>query len=132
MRRNLIGASVVAGLSVLAWVGWLGWDSEYQVDAITGSQSGPYEAWQVAGCAVTLLGVLVGALVARVHPVIASVALTLAFTVAWTWQAAATDDSGMFGVGAILLLAGLSSGTALVSVIVTALRSDRPGRTAAA
>jgi hypothetical protein len=132
MKRNLVGVPVVAGLSVLAWAGWLGWDDEYQVDAITGAQSGPYQAWQVVGCAVTLLVVLVGALISRVHPVLAAAAMTVAFTAAWTWQAARTDDSGLFGVGAILLFGGLASATALVSVIVAAVSARRPGRPAAA
>ncbi|MFC3502502.1 hypothetical protein ACFOOK_16205 [Micromonospora krabiensis] len=119
------GALVVALLSATSWYAWLGWDTGYRVDPVTGATSGPYEVWQVVGCALTLLVVLVGALLAGVRPVLASAALTLAFTAAWTAAAASRDDSGLYAVGAVLLLVGLAVGTAVVAAVV---RAVRPGR----
>ncbi|HLL68642.1 MAG TPA: hypothetical protein VK453_23440 [Micromonosporaceae bacterium] len=121
-RFQALGVLAVAVCSALSWVAWLGWDQQYQVDPVTGVGSGPYEAWQVIGCALSLLTLFVGALLAGVRPLPASAALVLAFTAAWTIQAARTDDTGLYGVGMILLLVGLSMATALVSVLTLALR----------
>jgi hypothetical protein len=121
-RFQVVGVTTIATFSALSWFAWMGWDQEYQVDAATGSQSGPYETWQVAGCALTLLVLFVGALLAGVRPLPASAALALAFTAAWTAQAARADATGLYGVGTIMLLAGLSAATAVVSVVVLRLR----------
>jgi hypothetical protein len=51
--------------------------------------------------------------------------MTVAFTAAWTAAAASTDDTGMYGVGAILLLLGLAAGTTAVSMMVLGLRRLR-------
>jgi hypothetical protein len=119
---QVLGALAVAALSVGAWYGWLGWDTTYQIDPITQVSSGPYEAWQVIGCALSLLVVFVGALLAGVRPLVASAALTLAFTAAWTATAAPRDETGLYGVGMILLLVGLAMATAVVSLVVLGLR----------
>ena len=52
----------------------------------------------------------------------ASAALTLAFTAAWTAEAAPRDVTGLYGVGMLMLLAGLSVGTFVVSVVILGLR----------
>jgi hypothetical protein len=119
---QVIGVLVVAALSALLWYAWMGWDSQYQVDPVTQVASGPYEAWQVIGCALSLLVLLVGALVAGVRPLLASAALTLAFTAAWTATAARQDETGMYGVGVIMLLVGLAAATAVVSLVVLGVR----------
>nr|WP_296072670.1 hypothetical protein [uncultured Actinoplanes sp.] len=116
------GAAGVAVLSALVWFAWLGRDHEYQVDPVTGAQSGPYETWQVVGCALSLLVVFVGALVAGIRPLPAPAALTVAFTAAWTVSASRSDTSGLYVVGTVLLLAGLSAATAAVAAVVSRLR----------
>jgi hypothetical protein len=118
-----LGVLAVAVLSALSWLAWMGWDDQYQVDPATGVASGPYEAWQVIGCALSLLVVFVGALLAGVRPWMACAALTLAFTAAWTAQAAPDDETGMFGVGVIMLLVGLSVATIVVSAVTVGLRN---------
>ena len=118
---QVAGAVAVALLSALSWFLWMGWDSEYQI--VDGVASGPYEAWQVVGCALSLLVVYVGALVLGLRPLLAAPALILAFTTAWTVQAAGEDETGMYGVGTIALLIGLTAGTALVSAVVLPLRA---------
>jgi hypothetical protein len=116
------GALAVAVLSAALWFAWMGWDTQYQVDPHTQVASGPYETWQVAGCVVSLLVVFVGALLAGLRPLWASVALTVAFTAAWTATASADDETGLYGVGTILLLLGLSAATTVVSLVVLGLR----------
>jgi len=120
----------VVGISVLAaaaWAGWLGWDHEYQIDPVSQIASGPYESWQVVGAALSLVVLLIGALVAGVRPLLAGGAVALGFTAAWTVDAARTDDTGLYGAGAILLLLGLTVGCAAVSAVTLAvLRRARP------
>jgi len=122
-RFQLLGVLAVALLSASAWLAWLGWDHQYQVDPATGVESGPYEAWQVIGCALSLLVLFVGALLAGVRPWLAGAALTLAFTAAWTAQAAPDDESGMYGVGMIMLLVGLSVATVVVAAVTLGLQN---------
>ena len=114
LLTELLGLLAVAAATVATWWVWLGWDTEYDIDPVTQSASGPYEVWQVAGC-VLCLGVIavVGALALR--PWLVPVAMTVPFTGAWSWSAASTDDSGLWFVGAVLLFAGLSVSSALVS-----------------
>jgi hypothetical protein len=123
-KRSLIGAVVLAAATVLTWYLWLGHDTEYQVDA-NGVQSGPYTTGQVAGCVLTLLVLLVAAVLLEVRPLVAAAAMTIAFTVAWTVWAASVDDSGLFVVGAMLVLGGCAAGTSIVAIATHAIR--RPG-----
>jgi hypothetical protein len=120
---QLLGVLAVAVCSASSWFAWLGWDQQYQVDPTTGVASGPYETWQVIGCALSLLALFVAALLVGVRPLSAAAALTLAFTAAWTVQAASADESGLYAVGTVLLLIGLSTATAVVSVLVLGLRA---------
>ena len=124
--RSLAGAVVLAAATVLTWWLWLGRDTEYQVDA-NGVESGPYTTGQVAGCVLSLLVLLVAAVLLGVRPLIAAAAMTIAFTVAWTAQAAASDESGLFVVGAIMVLVGSAAGTSVVALATHAIR-HRGGR----
>jgi len=112
--KELLGVLVIAGLSLAAWWAWLGWDTEYQVDPVTGNSSGPYEPFQVIGCVLTL-GVMAvaGGLVLRPLSVVA--AMTVSFTAAWAISAAASDESGLWPVGAVLVAGGMVAGTAACS-----------------
>ncbi|GLY03028.1 hypothetical protein [Actinoplanes sp. NBRC 101535] len=125
---QIVTAAMVAALSAVTWFAWLGWDSEYQIDSATGTESGPYEAWQIAGCAVSLLILLIAALLAGVRALPASAALTLGFTAAWTAQAARTDQTGLYMVGATMMVAGIGVASAIVSAIVIGLRDRRASR----
>jgi hypothetical protein len=111
---EVLGLLVVAASTVAVWWLWLGWDTDYDIDPITQSQSGPYEAWQVAGCVLSLIVVaVVGGWLLRPWTVAAT--MTVAFTVAWSWRAASVDDSGLWAVGAILVFAGMALGSAALS-----------------
>ncbi|MET8092120.1 hypothetical protein [Micromonospora sp. NPDC005220] len=113
--RALLGVLFLAAATVGAWLLWLGWDTEYDVDAQTGASSGPYQPWQVIGCVLTL--VLLAALAGtRLSPWLVAPVMTVAFTAAWSWRAAGTDDSGLWVVGGILVLVGMAVGSTLVSL----------------
>lgn len=127
-------APLVALLAAVAaaatWFGWLGWESGYVTDPATGAVSGPYSVAQVAGCVVTLL--VVGAVAGwSAAPWWVAPAITLAFTAAWTVDAAAGDDSGLFVVGAGLVLVGLALGSGLVCTLAWLLARRRRTRLAA-
>ena len=126
MHRQRVVSFAVVVLSVLAWVGWLAWDDEYQVDPGTGISSGPYEAWQVIGCVLTLLVAAVLAGVAA-RPAVAALAVTVPFTVWWSVSAARSDDTGLFLVGALLIAVGLYLGAWAVAALSGALRPRRRG-----
>jgi hypothetical protein len=49
-------------------------------------------------------------------------AAAAAFTAAWTAQAAATDETGLFLVGAILVFAGTATGTTVAALLAGLLR----------
>lgn len=122
-------AAVVALLAAACWFAWMGWDAEYQTDPVTGEVSGPYEAWQVLGCVLSLVLVTVPA-VRVLGGRRAVLVVTAAFTVAWSIAPAATDESGLWLVGAILVLVGTAAGTSLVALVVRLLRR-RPSGVAA-
>lgn len=113
---------LVALAAALCWLAWLGWDHSYQVDPLTGATSGPYQAWQVVGCALSLLVLQVAALLTGLRSLPVGAALTAGFAVPWTVQAATTDDTGLYAVGAVLLVFGLAAASALVSVVTLRLR----------
>lgn len=80
-----------------------------------GQKSGPFEAWQVAGCVLTLAALAVGAAIAR-WATTALWILPVAFTLAWSIPAASYDDTGLWGVGAIMILIGTLGGAAVLAV----------------
>jgi hypothetical protein len=119
---QLAGGFGAAVLSAASWFAWMGWDTSYDIDPVTQVASGPYQAWQVVGCGVTLLLVLVGALLLGVRAVVACAATTVAFTAAWTTTAASTDETGLFMVGAVLVLLGVAAGSAVVALLTVRWR----------
>jgi len=129
-RPTWVLVLLLSVLTVAAYVAWLAWDSTYQTDPVTGAVSGPYEAWQVVGCALTL-GVLALLAGMRRRPGVALAVVPLVFTVAWSVDAATTDESGLWLVGAVLVLAGSLAGVAAVAypAAAWARRRQRTSRT---
>ena len=124
-------AGVVLALSTVgAYLAWLAWDQEYQRDPVTGATSGPYEAWQVAGCALTL-GALAAVAGLRRRARLAVSVIPVVFTLVWSLPAAAEDETGLWVVGAALLLAGCSAGVAAASYCAEAAGRYRASRRAA-
>lgn len=114
---------IIAALTTATW--WtLGRDTTYDVDAATGAATGPYEAPQVIACVVVLVGlVVIGALVLPAW--LAVLAVSLPFTAAWTVHASSNDDSGLWVVGAVLVLVGTLVGATIVTAVARALVRTR-------
>jgi hypothetical protein len=121
VARSLIGLVLVAVATGAAFFGWLGRDTTKTLDPLTGHESGPWSTGQVAGCLLTLLVVLVAAVLLGVPALVAAAAMTVSFVLAWTATAAASDDSGMFAVGAVLVLIGMAIGTTVVALLTARL-----------
>ncbi len=107
------------------WFAWLGWDHEYyQVDGVA---QGPYRAWQVLGCALSISGAAVLAYLwvpSGWAIFVLTGAADIGFALPWALNAASTDESGLWVVGLLFLLAG--SGLGLVAVLtVTAVADAR-------
>ncbi len=49
----------IAGLTVVVYAAWLGWDQHYVMDSEIGELTGPYETSQVAGLVLCLCAVAV-------------------------------------------------------------------------
>ena len=125
--RTLLGGLILAVATVGTWWAWLGWDTGYTVDPETGATSGPYAPWQVVGCVLTLAVLAAGWLLG---PWVVAPVMTVAFTVAWAVHAASTDDTGLWAVGAVLVLAGMAVGATVVSGGAWLLRRGRRGKAA--
>jgi hypothetical protein len=118
--------AVALGLFAAAmWFAWLGWDHEYyQVDGVA---QGPYRAWQVLGCALSISAAAVLAYlwvpsVWAIFVLAAGAAIGFAFP--WALNAASTDESGLWVVGLLFLLVG--SGLGLLAVLtITAVADAR-------
>jgi len=123
--RTTAGLFALAAATVFSWWAWLGRDTTMTLDPATGDYSGPYTTAQVAGAVLTLAALLVAAVLLRVPALPAAAVMTVAFTAAWTAQAAGQDESGLFAVGAFLVLAGMAAGTTVVALATKSLRRHR-------
>lgn len=132
-RRSLVAFAVALVLGAAVWGGWLAWDHTASYDVVTGTQQSPYVTLQVLGCALTV-GVVVALLAALRHPLVGAGGVAAGFWVAWTADAASTDETGLFAIGAVLLLAGPALGTAVAAGVGAGvgalLRAGRRRRTA--
>jgi hypothetical protein len=113
---------VMAVLTIAAYLGWLGWDQQRNLDG-----SGPYEAWQVVGLALILatMTAIVSWQSAEVTQPLASVAvITALLTLAFSIDAATdrTPDASFWPLGALFLYSGTASGLVVVAVLARALR----------
>lgn len=133
--RLVVTALALALFAAAMWFAWLGWDEEYYY--VDGVAQGPYRAWQVVGCG---LSISVAAVLAQLRvrgvgaiPVLAPAA-AIGLAVPWTVHAASTDDSGLFVVGLVLLLIGVGGAVAILLAISDAVRAAfatrRPPRSA--
>lgn len=121
-----VGFAIALVLGAATYAAWLGWDTEYYYDADVGAYQGPYRPAQVVGCAITF-GVVTAALALRWRPVFVAAGASLGFWVLWTAQASREDESGLFVVGALMLLVGLAAGSAVAAALGFALRKRRGG-----
>ena len=114
---------IIVALTTAAW--WtLGRDTTREVDPATGAVTGPYEAPQVIACVVVLVAlVVIGTLLLPAW--LAVLGVSLPFTAAWTIQASSTDDSGLWAVGAVLVLVGTLVGGTIVTAVTRGLVRNR-------
>jgi hypothetical protein len=124
--RALSGLLALAAATVFTWWAWLGRDTTKTLDPETGNYSGPYTTAQVAGAVLTLAALLIAAVLLRVPALPAAAVMTVAFTAAWTAQAAGEDETGLYLVGTFLVLAGMTAGTTVVALITARLRRPAP------
>lgn len=124
-RSGTVGWAVaLALLTAATWWAWLGWDTEYYVDPVTGDTNGPYRSWQVAGCVLCLavLAVVGGALL---PPWVVAPIMTVVFTACWAARAASDDSSGLWVVGAVAVFIGVGVGSTVLSGAVWLVRRRR-------
>lgn len=115
---------VLVVLTVAAWWIFLGRDTVRDVDPATGAVTGPYETPQVVACVLVLVALVVaGALTVPAWAAVLAVALP--FTVAWSVLAASDDDSGLWAVGALLVLVGTLAGGAVVAAVTRVVARRR-------
>ncbi len=112
---RLAAAALALGLFAAAmWLVWFGWDDV------------PYDPWQVVGCGLLIC---VGAVSARVWAgggaVLVAGAATVGFAIPWAVYAASTDDSGLWAVGLVLLLAGSFIGLVVLLTVGEAVLRRR-------
>ncbi|MDX3752999.1 hypothetical protein [Streptomyces sp. AK08-02] len=121
--RHLLPILALAGVALAAWAAWLGWDQQRDVHS-DGSTTGPYEAWQVIGLVLTLLGPVYWA-ASRRHTRGAvlgtSAGLTVAAYVDWS-----DDASGLFVIGVGMVMMGSLAVTTAVSAVIASLKQAGP------
>ena len=112
---------VAAVLTVAAYLGCLGWDRQRTPDG-----SGPYNAWQVVGLALTL--VIMTAIISRrstdlTQPLAAIAVATAVLTLAFSIDAATenTPDASFWPLGAMFLYGGTGYGLMVVAVLTQAV-----------
>lgn len=110
------------------WWGWFAWDDSYQRDPATGEISGPYELWQGIGCGICWIALVI---VAQkfLRPWVVLVVMPLSFTVAYSLTVLPADQSGLAGVGVIMIAAATFLGTlAVVGAVLGIRRMSNPLR----
>lgn len=109
--RVLVETSAVAVATALCYLTFLGWDQTKDRDPSTGMLSGPYNAWQVIGCASALLALGIWAVSGR-HPAIVA-AVPAVLTACWILDAVRDEsDQGLWPIGA----ASVACGSTVVAV----------------
>lgn len=121
---QLLSFLLLTAAVVGAWAAWLGWDQERN-DGPGDTETGPYEVWQVGGLVLTLLVAVVVVAYAR-HFVPAVLGPTVGLTSA-SFSDWSDDNSGLYIVGVGLIMMGAFVGSALVAVVVGALREETGG-----
>lgn len=109
-------------VSATAWAAWLGWDQHYDVHP-DGSETGPYEPWQVIGLVLTLLVPLCWA-ASRRHVADAVLGTTAGLTAAacYDWS---DDSSGLFLIGVGVVAVASLVVTLALSLLVAAVTRGR-------
>lgn len=108
LRRRLVSITatvLLAAATAGIWAAWLGWETQYDVDA-AGNSSGPFQVWQLVGVVICLVSVAFLA-VRWTHPFAVVVTVPAVFVVAWSRWAARDADGYLWPVGAFMLSVGM-------------------------
>lgn len=122
-HRDAFLFTVAIGLSTLtAYIALLGWDQSKDLQP-DGTLTGPYERWQVLGLilAMSLIGALAGW---RQRPWIGVAATTVMLTTCWVVDAVtdpASEQDGLWPIGAAMVALGTFAGIAAVSFTAQAV-----------
>jgi hypothetical protein len=105
------------------WFAWLGWDHEYYL--VDGVAQGPYRAWQVIGCGLTIAAATVATFLRAPRTAAIFVLATAAsLGVAAPWSVdASSDESGLWVVGLFMLVIGGTMALAVLLAVTQAVTS---------
>lgn len=106
--RTVVGWSLTAAAGFGAWWVWMGWDGDDF-----------YMTWQVIGSAVTVVVVVLAAWWWLPRAVTIS-AVTIGYAVGWGASSMPGDESGLSGVGLIMVVIGVCAASALIVVLADA------------
>lgn len=119
-------ACISAALAAVAtYLLWLGWHTPYQQGPDPTVETGPYDAPQVLGLAISLV-VLAALLAWWLPPRAAAFGVALGFWVVWSADAATHPNSdGLWPIGSVMLLCGCLIAAFSVSYVVSRLKARR-------
>jgi len=116
-RERAAAPAVLAIGAVLVHLAFLAWDRSKDLDPVTGSESGPYDTWQVVGSTLALgLLAVVGGRARRAWS--SAAAITAGFTVTWAVSAATgpAEDADLWPIGAVATGIGTFLWTAAIAL----------------
>ncbi|MFJ6464744.1 hypothetical protein ACIQM0_27580 [Streptomyces sp. NPDC091387] len=118
---QLMAILALAVMTLAVWAAWLGWDQHRDVHP-DGSETGPYEAWQVIGLVLTLLAPVYWA-ASRRYIAGAVLGVTGGLTAAayYDWS---DDSSGLFMVGVGMGMVGSLVVTGVVSAVIASVKTS--------
>lgn len=107
-------------MTLVVWAAWLGWDQHRDVQP-DGSETGPYEAWQVIGLVLTLLAPVYWA-ASRRYIAGAAFGVPVGLTVAagYDWS---DDSSGLFLVGVVMIMVGSLIVTCAATAVIASVKA---------
>lgn len=126
MGKDLITRLLAVLVAAVAYWALLGWDTTKDVDA-AGNETGPYSTLQVVVFVLILVALAVWIGLRR-DPLVSSIVLAVVTTIDFGISGATSDDSGLWIVGAILVLVGSLAGSLAVSYLAANLTADRVAR----
>lgn len=110
----------LAVITLAMWAAWLGWDQHRDVHP-DGSETGPYEAWQVIGLVLTLLAPVYWAASRRYFAgAVLGVTAGLTAAAAYDWS---DDSSGLYMVGVGMVMVGSLVVTGAVSAVIASVKT---------
>lgn len=126
-RSSILTALLAVGGTAAAYLAWLGWDQQRDVQP-DGSSTGPYRPWHVVGLVLTLAAITWSVSTARARYACCAL-ITITLTVCFGIDAATDPDGdGLWVIGAAGVLLGTGLGTILVASLFGSAGSERTTR----